>query len=162
MVFLLVEQVVDILEGILSAIPFGIGWLAIFFNKHNQSWHDSLSKCYVIYSPKSKSTTNISREYAKSTTNISDEYFGIAQAELDNQTYNKNLWTKAFVQYPENENLQKSEYIKLRVANLEKERKQEQEALEKERKQEQEALEKAEVERRKAYDLERALERSPF
>ena len=32
------------------------------------------------------------------------------------------------------------------MANLEKERKQEQEALEKERKQEQEALEKAEVE----------------
>ena len=54
-----------------------------------------------------------------------------AQAELDNQTYDKNLWTKAFVQYPENENLQKSEYIKLRVANLEKEYKQEQEALEK-------------------------------
>ncbi len=91
-----------------------------------------------------------------------DEYFGIAQAELDNQTYDKNLWTKAFVQYPENENLQKSEYIKLRVENLEKEYKQEQEALEKEYKQEQEDLEKAEAERIKAMTWKERWKEAPF
>jgi len=32
-----------------SSIVFGLGYIAIIFNKHNQGWHDMAAKTYVIY-----------------------------------------------------------------------------------------------------------------
>ena len=43
-----VQLIVRYLAYILSAIPFGLGFLWIVFDKNNQGWHDKLAKTLVI------------------------------------------------------------------------------------------------------------------
>ena len=33
---------------IISSLPFGMGYVNIFFNEHHQAWHDQIAKTYVI------------------------------------------------------------------------------------------------------------------
>jgi len=50
------------------------------------------------------------------------EYYAIAEQEITDNVYDKGLWSKALVNADGNESKRKSEYIKLRVKQLHKEK----------------------------------------
>ena len=50
------QLLIRYLGYILSALPLGLGFLWIFFDKRNQSWHDKLSNTLVILQDESLQT----------------------------------------------------------------------------------------------------------
>ncbi len=50
------QLIIRYLAYFISAIPLGLGFIWILFDKHNQSWHDKLSKTLVIMQDESLQT----------------------------------------------------------------------------------------------------------
>jgi uncharacterized RDD family membrane protein YckC len=50
------QLVIRYLAYFISAIPLGLGFIWILFDKHNQGWHDKLSKTLVIMQDESLQT----------------------------------------------------------------------------------------------------------
>ena len=50
------QLVIRYLSYLVSAIPLGLGFIWILFDKHNQGWHDKLSKTLVIMQDESLQT----------------------------------------------------------------------------------------------------------
>lgn len=50
------QLIIRYLAYLVSAIPLGLGFIWILFDKHNQGWHDKLSKTLVIMQDESLQT----------------------------------------------------------------------------------------------------------
>jgi uncharacterized RDD family membrane protein YckC len=50
------QLIIRYLAYFISAIPLGLGFIWILFDKHNQGWHDKLSKTLVIMQDESLQT----------------------------------------------------------------------------------------------------------
>ncbi len=98
---------------LISAIPFGAGFLLALFTKRKQALHDILAKAYVI---QYKRDTSICAN-----SEIPPSFYLAAHNEIGSELIDNALWIKSCALYPNDESQQKYYYISTRALQLQAE-----------------------------------------
>ena len=101
---------------LLSSLILGLGYLMAAFTERKQALHDIMAGCLVIKKDADSSSLPVTMK--NQAPNDDEPLYCTAQNEIESNTMRDGLWAKAFEKYPSDNNQQRAEYLRLRVAQL--------------------------------------------